>query len=188
MRILLIILFYSSNIFAQDSLGFKTVAYDVGVKNYQVQSAADTTKQWNTIATIQPKALPISNTYTSPISVVNIYYRAAATMINGYVYYTKAILYIPSSQNSATIVNAKNSKSWFTDHLTFSVINPMNVQFYLIEKSTNNGKAWAVQTKINPNISNSYSYNVFRFFQAKPLYRVSSVFTDNTVSNPVNFQ
>src|ERR1700690_2222889 len=163
MRSLFVILFFSSKIFAQDSLYFKTVSYDLGVVNYQIQSSPDTIN-WTNIVQIQPTKNKDSNNYSYPLQTPNMYIRIKANMVQSNAYYTSALFYAQQSQNSATISNAKFSNSWFTDKLSWTVSKTMNVYFYLIEKSVDNGKSWGLQTKINPNVSNSYSYSVFRLF------------------------
>jgi len=179
---LFVILFFSSNIFAQsDSIVF--TASDIGVKIYQTESALDTNKTWTVINNIQPKGLPDSSKYGSPISVANIFYRAAATMINGYVYYTPAIYY---GLNSVTITNVKKSTSWWTDKLYWTTSNEVNVNYYLIEYAS--WSSWIKLVAVAAKGSSNYSYTNSRgWFSKKTSYRLTVFYKDNTQGQIVYF-
>jgi len=167
-RSLFLILFLLSKVFAQsDSVGFKTVAYDIGVKNYSIQSAQDTTKAWTTIATIQPTKLKDSNVYASPITVTNLYYRATATMLNGYVYTTSALQYLSTLAVGITNVRLQS----FTNYITiyFTSQNESNINYYEIDRSIDGGNTLSDVLHISPKGNSDYVENINR-----PTQQVSS--------------
>lgn len=182
MKNFLIILLVSSNVFAQDSLGFKTVAFDFGVVNYQIQSVADTNKAWTTLSTINPLRQKDSNLYASPIQTINIYYRAVANMIGGNIYYSNAIYY---GQNSVIITNTKISTNWWTDKLTWTAIEN-NVSYYVIEYSS--GSSWVKLVAVVAKGNGSYSYsNSRKWFTKKPNYRLTPYFKDGSAGTIIYF-
>ena len=84
-----IFLFLSFKSYGQDSLYFKTNA-EIGVVNYIIQSATDTSK-WTGVATIVPLKKE-ENEYQYPLTQKNLYYRIRAVMQSGN-YYTFALAY-----------------------------------------------------------------------------------------------
>lgn len=181
--LLTILIFIGTKAYCQDSLAFKTVAFEPATMNYTVQSSIDQ-KTWTNIATIQPKKLPDSNNYSYPIGAIKMYYRVVANMVSS-TYTTTPLLYTVG--NSVTITNLKFSHSWFYDNLSWVSVNENNLNFYLIERSGNRGVTWSTDTSTVAKGGGSYLLNSYRLFGKKPLYRISPVFTDGTKGSAINF-
>jgi hypothetical protein len=186
MRALLIIvlmLFFINTYSQQTTANWTTVGREVGVVNYTVEKSADGKIWQKTSPEILPKKLKDSNTYSYALTET-AKYRIAAQMYSN-VYYTDAIYVAIGTDNSATITDANYYKSWwFWDNIYFSVINANNVNYFLIEKTTN-GTTWEEVTKIN--YGDSYSYSVFRLGK-KVTYRVSVFYKDGTKGEVVIFK
>src|ERR1022692_1247630 len=97
----------SSKVFGQlDSLRWKTIAYDEGVTNYQVQYSSDTIN-WVNLRTVLPTQKKDSNWYSYALVTPNIFYRIMSKMISNY-YYTKPLYYVHSGiKDTVTITNLK---------------------------------------------------------------------------------
>ena len=169
MKNLFLILFFSTKLFAQDSLGFKTISLDIGVNYYEIQSSIDTanTLSWSTITVIQPKRLKDSNVYAVPISTPNIYYRIAAVMTNGYIYYTSAIQYLSTLAVGISNVRLQS----FTNYITiyFTSQNESNINYYEIDRSIDGGNTLSDVLHISPKGNSDYVENINR-----PTKQVSS--------------
>lgn len=186
MRALLIIvlMLFSINTYSQQTTAnWTTVGREVGVVSYSVEKSADGKIWQKTSPEIQPKKLKDSNTY-SYVLTETAKYRIAAQMYSN-VYYTDAIYVAIGTANSATISDADFSKSWFFwDNLSFDVSGANNVQYFLIEKTTN-GYLWSEETKIY--FGSDYSYSTFRLGK-KPQYRVTVFYKDGTKGEVVIFK
>lgn len=168
MKSIFILLLFSTKLFAQDSVGFKTVAFDnLAVKIYSIETAPDTTKSWTVISTIHPKGLKDSNNYSSPITTANIYYRVTATMLNGYVYNTKPLQYLSTLAVGITNVRLQS----FTNYITiyFTSQNESNINYYEIDRSIDGGNTLSDVMHISPKGNSDYVETINR-----PTKQVSS--------------
>lgn len=170
---------------AQDSLKFVTIPFDFGVKNYTVQDSVNSA--WNNVKVIKPKKKADSNIYLLRLKTQNVYYRLVSNMLSGKPYLTN-IFYLGGAINNATITTTKYKHTWFADKLSFKVVNPINIAFYLIERSTNGGITWTYIDEVTTVTSNTYTNTLVRLFSKKPLYRVTVVYLDNTMGEPVMFK
>lgn len=96
MKNVVLILLFSIKAYGQDTLYISTVAYDLGVSNYVIQSSTDSVN-WKRVIQIQPQGNPGSNVYKIPIQK-GFYYRAKANMIQG-TYFTNTLAYFNISPN-----------------------------------------------------------------------------------------
>jgi hypothetical protein len=148
-----------------------------GVISYAIQQSKDNIK-WDSIATVLP-AKKVSNSYSYPLPIgITNYYRIKANVM-GSAYYTASILYTAATppKNSVTILNPTFKNSWFMDNLTWSTIAEVNVDYYQIDKTTDN-KKYSLVSKVLDKGNSSYSYGVFRLFGKKPFYRLTVFFKD----------
>ena len=168
MKNLFFILFFSGKIYAQsDSIGFKTIAFDYGVRNYAIETTPDTSKTWTAISVIQPIKNKDSNNYISPIISSNIYYRISATMLNGFVYHTSPIPYFITLAVCITNVRLQSFANYLT--LYFTSNNESNINYYEIDRSLDGGVTMADVLHISPKGNSDYAETINR-----PTKQVSS--------------
>lgn len=141
---------------------------------YEVQAAADTNSTWAILDTLRPGRGTYS--YTLP-SLPNYYRLKIAGMINFFMGAIK--LTIP---DKAIVTNA----SLKTTTLTWTVTNPVNVSYYLIEK-TSDGVNYSQTTKQPDKGPGNYVYRYTRTVR-KYKYIITVVFKSGTKSQSVSFK
>lgn len=167
--------------FSQDTLQFITVSKDSGVSSYMIQDSS--MGYWNTIKLVQPTKLLDSNIYSYSIQKNNKY-RILSNMPS--FTYTSVTIQIPINQNNICQLDSVSINiTKYNDILSFTIVNQIGVDHYLIQKSVNN-KRWNNITSIKSN--NAYKYtvtiggNINRHLN-NLLYRVIPYFKDKTYSN-----
>lgn len=163
-----------------------TTNNELGVVSYEVQISPDQ-NTWSSLITVQPTKLKDSNSYSYSIPATQSFFRIKANML-GNTYYTNAILLnISTVKNSVTITNAAIKSVWFFDNLTWTTRNESNVDYYHIDKTTDN-KNYTEVCCVDAKGNSNYSCSNFRFFTKKPTYRVTPHFKDGKTGSPVIFK
>lgn len=149
-----------------------TAGDTTGVKQYEIQDSLS--GRWITIGTIKPKG-PGDYTYILPATPN--YYRLK--IVGFTTNYTKSI---HVTFNNSTITNAIKK----TTTLVWTVTNAINVNYFLIEKTSDN-KNYTQVTKATFKGNGTYTYRYSRTVK-KYTYRITVIYKDGAKSSSITFK
>ena len=150
----ILFLFTFSKSFSQYTAYWSTGNKEIGVVSYEIQQTSDTTKKWNTLATILPIKKDSVNEYNYGLSDLPYYYRVQANMLKNNKFFTKTIK-VSSGTLPVNIINIsiKNKVMQWTTQ------NESNISYYVIEE-TKDGVNYVETIRVQPKGNSTYKVNL----------------------------